>query len=465
MAKRYFEYKDAKSKKFWEVSVTGKKVNIRYGKIGTDGQTSLKELSTPAEAKAHAEKQAAGKVKKGYKEAKAKAVKKAAKKKTIKKKTTKKVSKKVAKKAPAKGKASQVDQKARKAILKAVKEDGYALENADKIFKADREIVLAAVKQHENALRYATESLKADREIVLAAVKQGGRALEYGAKSLKADREIVLAAVKQNASALQYADKSLKADRGIVLKAIKLGGSIEQAAKSLKADREVVLAAVKQHRGALDHASEALQKDQELRKIAGKEDEELQSKELTVCGSQLNVDLAEYSLSDVNSKKKLRKVLLDYIPKRDQGDRDSGLLSPPDSAEDSAGNSVEPAIKSSGDLIPRPKKGKVLFLAYYFYGGEVYKVPLNSDEPVTAIGKEFDGETYITGYVQGNQELYWDEKGEGQHDGSLSWAFLVNDKSQSMSHLGIDAEIDGESETEIIDDMVDDVFASLEEYL
>ena len=49
MAKRY-EYKDAKSHKFWEVSVSGKKVNIRYGKLGTDGQTSVKELSTPAEA-------------------------------------------------------------------------------------------------------------------------------------------------------------------------------------------------------------------------------------------------------------------------------------------------------------------------------------------------------------------------------------------------------------------------------
>ena len=126
MAKRYFEYKDAKSKKFWEVSVSGKKVNIRYGKLGTDGQTSLKELGTPAEAKAHAEKQAAGKVKKGYKEAKVKAVKKAAKKKTIKKKTTKKATKKKApkkkatkkkatkkatKKAPAKGKADQVNKK------------------------------------------------------------------------------------------------------------------------------------------------------------------------------------------------------------------------------------------------------------------------------------------------------------------------------------------------------------------
>ena len=68
MTKRYLEFKDAKSSKFWEVSVTGKTVNIRYGKLGTDGQTSVKELSTPAEAESHAEKQAAGKLKKGYKE-------------------------------------------------------------------------------------------------------------------------------------------------------------------------------------------------------------------------------------------------------------------------------------------------------------------------------------------------------------------------------------------------------------
>ena len=107
-AKSYFEYKDAKSSKFLEVSVSGKKVNY-YGKIGTDGQTSLKELSTPAEAEAHAEKQAAyrngsmdfmkalGKVKKGHKEAKVKAEKKVAKKvakKAVKKKAAKKAAKK-----------------------------------------------------------------------------------------------------------------------------------------------------------------------------------------------------------------------------------------------------------------------------------------------------------------------------------------------------------------------------------
>ena len=105
-AKSYFEYKDAKSSKFLEVSVSGKKVNY-YGKIGTDGQTSLKELSTPAEAEAHAEKQAAyrngsmdfmkalGKVKKGHKEAKVKAEKKVAKK-AVKKKAAKKAAKKKA---------------------------------------------------------------------------------------------------------------------------------------------------------------------------------------------------------------------------------------------------------------------------------------------------------------------------------------------------------------------------------
>ena len=105
MAKRYFEFKDAKSHKFWEVSVSAKKVNIRYGKVGTDGQTSVKELSTPAEAKAHAEKQAAGKVKKGYKEAKAKAVKKVA------KKEVKKTAKKATKKATIKGKADRMNKK------------------------------------------------------------------------------------------------------------------------------------------------------------------------------------------------------------------------------------------------------------------------------------------------------------------------------------------------------------------
>lgn len=52
MAKRYFELTDAKSSKFWEIDVSGKRITVRYGKIGTDGQSTVKELATPAEAKA-----------------------------------------------------------------------------------------------------------------------------------------------------------------------------------------------------------------------------------------------------------------------------------------------------------------------------------------------------------------------------------------------------------------------------
>ena len=65
---RYFEFKDAHSSKFWEVSVAGSTVTARYGKIGTNGQTSVKELDSPEQAQEHATKQAAGKLKKGYQE-------------------------------------------------------------------------------------------------------------------------------------------------------------------------------------------------------------------------------------------------------------------------------------------------------------------------------------------------------------------------------------------------------------
>ena len=64
--KRYFEFSDAKSSKFWEIDVSGKKITVRYGKIGTDGQSTVKELTTPAEAKAQADKLILEKTKKGY---------------------------------------------------------------------------------------------------------------------------------------------------------------------------------------------------------------------------------------------------------------------------------------------------------------------------------------------------------------------------------------------------------------
>lgn len=68
---KYLEFISDKSGKFWEVSVTGKKMITRYGKLGTDGQTIVKEFSSKLEAEAAAEKASAEKVKKGYTEPKA----------------------------------------------------------------------------------------------------------------------------------------------------------------------------------------------------------------------------------------------------------------------------------------------------------------------------------------------------------------------------------------------------------
>lgn len=67
MAKRYYEFKDKASSKFWEIDTKGKTVTVRFGKIGTDGQTTVKKFATPKEATAHARKVTAEKVKKGYK--------------------------------------------------------------------------------------------------------------------------------------------------------------------------------------------------------------------------------------------------------------------------------------------------------------------------------------------------------------------------------------------------------------
>lgn len=67
---KYFEFKDKDSNKFWEITVNGKKVSIHYGKIGTSGQNTVKELATPVEASAHAEKVIGEKTKKGYREVK-----------------------------------------------------------------------------------------------------------------------------------------------------------------------------------------------------------------------------------------------------------------------------------------------------------------------------------------------------------------------------------------------------------
>ena len=70
MSKRYFEFVDGKSSKFWEITQNGTDVTVRFGRIGTQGQTQTKSFGDEAEATQHAEKLIGEKTKKGYKEVK-----------------------------------------------------------------------------------------------------------------------------------------------------------------------------------------------------------------------------------------------------------------------------------------------------------------------------------------------------------------------------------------------------------
>ena len=66
--KRYFEFVGGISAKFWEVSVSGNEVTVRFGRIGTEGQTQVKTLADADAAAKHAEKLIASKLAKGYAE-------------------------------------------------------------------------------------------------------------------------------------------------------------------------------------------------------------------------------------------------------------------------------------------------------------------------------------------------------------------------------------------------------------
>ena len=65
--KTTFEYKDAKSHKFWQIESIGSLINIRYGKVGTDGQLIIKKTKSTDAAIAEVEKSIKSKIKKGYK--------------------------------------------------------------------------------------------------------------------------------------------------------------------------------------------------------------------------------------------------------------------------------------------------------------------------------------------------------------------------------------------------------------
>ncbi|MBK7117929.1 MAG: WGR domain-containing protein [Comamonadaceae bacterium] len=53
---KFFDYKDDKSAKFWEVTQAGSTVTVRYGKTGTNGQTQEKVFADTAAAIKHVEK-------------------------------------------------------------------------------------------------------------------------------------------------------------------------------------------------------------------------------------------------------------------------------------------------------------------------------------------------------------------------------------------------------------------------
>ena len=63
---RYFEYVEGKSSKFWEIAASGVEVTVRYGRIGSAGQTKTKTFADNAAAQAYATKMIAEKTGEGY---------------------------------------------------------------------------------------------------------------------------------------------------------------------------------------------------------------------------------------------------------------------------------------------------------------------------------------------------------------------------------------------------------------
>jgi DNA ligase-1 len=66
--RRYLEFVGGSSSKFWEVTIKGSELHIRYGRIGNQGTTQLKRCDDEVSARREATKLAATKLKKGYEE-------------------------------------------------------------------------------------------------------------------------------------------------------------------------------------------------------------------------------------------------------------------------------------------------------------------------------------------------------------------------------------------------------------
>jgi len=62
--KRYFEFVDDPSAKFWEAWVEDTSLSVRFGKIGTNGQTTVKEFPDTGAAEQARDKAIAEKTRK-----------------------------------------------------------------------------------------------------------------------------------------------------------------------------------------------------------------------------------------------------------------------------------------------------------------------------------------------------------------------------------------------------------------
>ena len=61
-----YEFSEGSSNKFWDINLSGKSFTTTYGKIGSNGQTTIKTFKSDADAKKEYDKLVAEKVKKGY---------------------------------------------------------------------------------------------------------------------------------------------------------------------------------------------------------------------------------------------------------------------------------------------------------------------------------------------------------------------------------------------------------------
>ena len=68
---RRFEMDDGTARKFWQVSVDDCELTVKFGRLGTAGQTKVKEFDDAAEANKERDKLIREKTKKGYEEVEA----------------------------------------------------------------------------------------------------------------------------------------------------------------------------------------------------------------------------------------------------------------------------------------------------------------------------------------------------------------------------------------------------------